>query len=92
MPTAIVSSVKHPDGIYLTAGQWTRIELSPRFESPSLVFPSSFLSFLSFLLSLHQLLPPSSDPASPKVLSAPLPLLLISRTTGEGAVLCKTCA
>lgn len=45
MPAAIGSSVKHPDGIYLTARQWTRIEISPRFGSSSLVFALLLLVF-----------------------------------------------
>ena len=54
MPTATVSSVKHPADIYLTAGQWTSGQPPPPLESPSLVFPSSSsLSSLSFLSCLH---------------------------------------
>lgn len=71
MPTALVSSVNHPNGIYLTAGQGTRIELLPHFESLTLTLPNSSLSYLSFHLNLHQLLPSPSCPASSKVLSAP---------------------
>ena len=56
MPTAAASSVKHPDGIYLTARQWTSgVSLHP-FYFPSFTFPSSCLSSLSFpfsMLSLH---------------------------------------
>lgn len=72
MPTAIVSSVKQPVGIYLTAGQWTKIEPSPCLESTLLVFA---LSSVLFHFS-----PPSP---APQVLAVPPPLLLISCTAGR---------
>lgn len=78
MPTAIVSSVKHPDGIYLTAGQWTRIEPSPRFESPPLlvslhplvlfVFPSEPCTDCSHL---RPILPPPEVPLRPPSAATP---------------------
>lgn len=58
MPTAIVSSVKQPVGIYLTAGWWTKIEPSPCLESPLLVFALSSLLF-------HFSPPPPAPPPSP---------------------------
>lgn len=73
MPTAIVSSVKHPDGIYLTAGQWTRIEPSPRFESPPLLVSLHLLVLFVFPsepapiapTSVRSRLPPRSPSAPP---------------------------
>lgn len=55
MPTAIVSFVKQANGIYLTAGQWTKIELSPCFESPLLIFVLYCLSSPHFFNSVHLL-------------------------------------
>lgn len=47
MPAAVASSVKHPDGIYLTAGTWTsRVlffasDLYPSYSTPTLLHSSS---------------------------------------------------
>lgn len=82
MPAAIGSSVKHPDGIYLTAGQWTRIEISPCFGSSSLVFA---LLLLVFSLQSTPVAPSFNLSNLPhKVLSTPLPLFLICCVAGEG--------
>lgn len=67
MPTATVSSVKHPDGIYQTADSGRALIPVP---------PSSFLLlgvFVSFCL--HHLRPPTF----PKLLPTPLPPPLLSR-------------
>lgn len=93
MPTATVSSVKQPDGIYLTAGQWT----SRAFASLRISIPCVSFLFLVLFVSPFLSSPIASTfilyPASSKCFSTSLLLLLlISRTAGKGAVLCKTCA
>lgn len=88
MPTAKVSFVKQPDGIYLTAGQWTKIEPSPCFESLLLQFALSCLSSLP----IHFSPPP---PAHATSLLKSSPSLHSSSSSAAlqagGVVLCETC-
>lgn len=89
MPTAIVSFVKQPDGIYLTAGQQTKIELSPCFGSPLLVFALSCSSSPHFFISVHLL-----QPIRPPSWSPPPSLRRSSWSAAlqaGGVVLCETC-
>lgn len=88
MPTAIVSSVKQPCGIYLAAGQWTKIKLSPCFECPLLMCALSCLSSLLFYFG------PAPPAHQTSILKSSLSLRRFSWSAAlqaGGVILCETC-